>query len=71
MTKLQKQLDALLTITDVCRMFGKSAQTIFTWRQFQGLPYITIPGSGRDTIRFERREVKRWAKKENKEVVQA
>lgn len=60
-------LDNLLTEEDLSRLFRRSKLTIMLWRK-DGLPYVRIKGSHRDTIRFERTEVMVWARKNNKRI---
>lgn len=62
---LQKSLDQLWTTQDLCSRFASepTAMTIFTWRRDRGLPFIKVPGTKRDTIRFVPNDVKAWARK--------
>lgn len=57
-----------MTTTDVCRLFDRSPLTIANWRKYNGLPYVVIKGTGRDTIRFKRDEVIRWAQRNRKRI---
>ena len=56
------------TITDVAKLFRKTVLTIQNWRNFEGMPFVRIPGFGRDSIRFDPRKVARWAAKKGKEI---
>jgi hypothetical protein len=58
-----EELKGLMTTAQVADLFGKSPLTITLWRKEKGLPYVRIPGDGRDTIRFHEGRVKKWAKK--------
>lgn len=60
-------LDGLLTTSDVCRVFGRSYQTVRKWRVRRSMPYVVVPGTGRDTIRYRREDVDEWARKNKDE----
>ena len=55
-------LTGLITIQEVCRIFGKTRLTVKQWRDVRGLPYVLIPGDGRDDVRYRRKDVLAWAK---------
>lgn len=55
-----------LTAKDLVKLFRRSELTIHIWKRDKGLPHIRIPGSGRDTIRFDRPSVLTWAKENGK-----
>ena len=55
-------MNEYVTMQTVCAMFNRSAESIILWRKHKGLPYIRIPGDGRDTIRFDRLAITKWAK---------
>lgn len=59
-------IDGLLTARDVAGMMGCSTQTIRLWRKHHGLPFVLIPGSDRNVIRFRRHRVQQWAKRVGK-----
>lgn len=64
--QLQKQLQALWTTADVCRILRRTSMTVHTWRQTRGLPALEVPGSKRPAIRFVPDDVYAWAR--NNEV---
>lgn len=55
-------LSDLLDEQQVADRLGRSAQSVALWRRHRGLPYVRIPGSGRDTIRYRWPAVLQWAK---------
>ena len=57
-------LNDLITIKDVCIIFGVSEVTIHRWREEKGLNMhtITIPGDTRPAIRYSLKGLLRWAK---------
>ena len=59
------QLDGYVTTGFLCGMFSRSELAITNWRLYKGLPYVRIPGDGRDTIRYTLDEVLDWAKDQN------
>lgn len=61
-------LEGLVDTEYLAKLFARSEQTIMLWRQHDGLPYVRIPGSGRDTIRYDKAEVLEWARKKGKRV---
>lgn len=61
--------EELLTINDVCHMFDVGQMTIWTWRRELNLPEIEIPGNKRSNIRFEKPAVIKWAKENDKPIV--
>jgi len=62
------KLQSLLNTRDLAKMFDRSSLTIHLWKKKFGLPYIRIPGAGRDTIRYDKKAVKAWAKENDKEI---
>lgn len=65
-TQLQAELDKLLTVHDMCDMFGITAMTLYTWRKERSLPTVQIKGGPREnmraSIRFHPDDVAAWAK---------
>ncbi len=61
-------LENLLTTNDLCNLFRRSLMTILIWRKNKGLPYIRIPGSKRDTIRFDQEAVLEWAQRTGRRI---
>lgn len=63
---LQKNLDMLLTVHDLCEMFSVSSMTIHTWRVTRDLPVMIIKGGPRDSmrnaVRFHPKDVANWAR---------
>lgn len=59
----------LMTISDVTEMFDVGQMTIWSWRNTLDMPVIEIPGNKRNNIRFDKPQVIKWAKMNNKEVV--
>jgi len=57
-----KTLNQYVDTAFLTRLFGRSSLTVLLWRQKKGLPYLRIPGEGRDVIRYDKREVLAWAK---------
>ena len=61
----------LWTLRDLTKVFHRSMQTILNWRaQNGGLPCIEIPGSLRPAVRYDPKEVLKWAKDNDKTVYQ-
>jgi hypothetical protein len=58
-----------LTVADVARMLGRTAQTVYLWKKNKSLPYILIGGGERATIRFRKASVLAWARKNGIKVV--
>lgn len=56
----------LLTTKEVALFFDVSPQTITLWRDHKGLSCIRISGDHRDTIRYDRKTVEKWASKNDK-----
>ncbi len=56
-------MEDLSTTNYVCALFRRSALTIMHWRRFEGMPYVRIPGDGRDSIRYREREVRDWSRR--------
>lgn len=61
-------IDNQLTTADLMAMFNRSGLTIMVWRKSRGLPYIRITGAVRDTIRYDKVAVLRWARKHGKDT---
>lgn len=65
-TVLQHALDKLLTVHDICDMFGVTAMTVYTWRQTRDFPTIDIKGGPRHnvrgSVRFHPDDVAAWAR---------
>jgi phage terminase Nu1 subunit (DNA packaging protein) len=63
-------LNNLLTTEDVCSIFHVGRQTIWNWRHQEEdpLPCILITGNERHNVRFDHKDVIRWAKRNEKEV---
>ncbi len=61
-------LDELLTVRDVCTLFGRSRGTITNWIKDQDFPHVHLPGGKLPPIRFPKTEVISWAKRNNKEM---
>ncbi len=57
----------LLTTRDLARIARKTELTILNWRK-KGLPIVTVPGSGRDSVRFIRDEAIAWMKENGHRV---
>jgi hypothetical protein len=62
-------LSDLVTYKSIMALFGRSLVTVRMWHKYEGMPYVRIPGDGRDSIRFDIKEVKKWAKKNGKEII--
>lgn len=61
-------LRGYVTTADLCRMFSRAPLTILKWRQNKGLPYVRIPGDGKDTVRYKLVDVLDWAKKTKRRI---
>jgi len=59
---LQKQLNALWTVQDVCAEYGVTPMTVHLWRTNRSMPAVVINGHGRPAVRFVPAEVRKWAK---------
>lgn len=59
---------ALLTLTDLVRLFKRSRVTILHWRQTDGLPAVRIRGEFMDTVRYNKDDVIAWAGKKGKRI---
>jgi hypothetical protein len=66
--QIQFQYDNLWTTQDLCRLFGKTPMTIFSWRHAKDLPTIIIPGGFKRTVRFVPKDVLTWARDNKIEV---
>ena len=61
-------LDGLIATQYLCDLFKRSPLTILTWRTRKGLPYVSVPGAARDTIRYRLEAVLKWAREKGKRV---
>lgn len=61
-------LNDLVDVNYLQKMFRRSDLSILLWRRKDGLPFVIIPGGGRDTIRFSLPEVVAWAREKGKRV---
>jgi hypothetical protein len=61
-------IEDLVDTNYVMQLFRRSELTIAYWRKNDGLPYVRIKGNARDTIRFDRKAVLRWAKKNHRRM---
>lgn len=68
---LEEQVNQLLTTEDICKMFGVTYMTVYTWKNTRGLPHITIRGESRSTIRYHPYDVSNWAAREGLRPVMA
>jgi len=61
----------MITTTDVMRLFDVTSMTVLNWRNraTDPLPCIHIPGSRRAAIRFIYRDVRAWAKRNDRVLV--
>ena len=50
-----------LTHREVAKGFARSEVTIFNWKKSKGLPYLVLPGTTKDAIRYELDSVVQWA----------
>lgn len=60
--QLQRQLDELWTMTDVCKVLGRTSMTIHNWRRDRKLPAVEVQGHKRPAIRFVPADVLEWAR---------
>lgn len=67
-TPAEEILGDLLDTAQMVKLFGVTELSIHNWRAGKGLPYVRIPGSGRDTIRYRRAAVKEWAEREGRQM---
>lgn len=60
----------LLTIHDICELFGVKQMSIWSWRHRPSdpLPAIVIPGNKRHTLRFKFDDVEAWGIRNNKKM---
>lgn len=61
-------LNDIVTTGYLCKLFKRGTLTLQNWRNDLGLPYIRIPGDGRDTIRYDLDAVIDWAQKNHKRI---
>lgn len=61
---IQRLVDRLLTVQDLCRRFDVTAMTINHWRNRETgkLPSVVIKGDRRPSIRFVPSDVSKWAR---------
>jgi hypothetical protein len=55
-------IPGLVTAKYLSKMFKKTVQVIYDWRNRKGLPFVIIPGDGGDMHRFNLNKVIAWAK---------
>ena len=67
---LQREVNKLLTVRDLRKMFRVSAQTVHAWRDKKNLPTVVIPSDRRPAIRFVETEIRSWAKQHDMEIYQ-
>lgn len=65
---LVEEFQQLVTSEDLEQIFGVTRQTIFRWRQNEGLDKLAIvfPAKPNDLIRFQLTSVLRWASRREK-----
>ena len=69
MTKIVLDLEHMVTNFDLCNLFGVRAMTLTNWRmRSDPLPFIEIPGSSKSSVRYDLREVVKWAEKNGKQI---
>lgn len=70
MMKKQNVIDSnmLLTTVHMQQMFGVVRKTVWWWRTNKAMPYLRIPGAGKDAIRFHLPDVVAWAVKQNRPI---
>ena len=49
-----------ITVEELSKRLGVSRQTIYTWREKHGLPYVKLVRS----VRFDWEQVQEWLKRE-------
>lgn len=62
--ELQRQMDDLWAVQDVCEVYGVTPMTVHLWRRDRNppMPAVVIPGVKRPAVRFVESEVRAWAK---------
>jgi hypothetical protein len=58
----------LLTVADVAEAFEVTSMTIYLWRRYRGLPFLLIPSQGKDSVRFYKDKVVKWARRQGLDV---
>lgn len=61
-------LENYVTTKYVAKLLSRTELTIHHWTKKEGLPYIRIPGDGRDTIRYDKQAVIQWATQTGRRV---
>lgn len=63
-------LTNLLTMDDVCIIFGVKQMTLWNWRkrEFDPMPDIVIPGNERNNVRFDFDAIEAWGRKNEKKM---
>lgn len=64
----EEVLSGFVTEGYLRKLFKRGGLTINLWRRDKALPFVRIPGDGRDAIRYRLDEVKQWAKENDKRV---
>lgn len=62
-------LNNLILIRDIEKIFGVSTQSVYKWRKSLGLDdkaLVPIPGDVRDTLRYDLEKVLEWAADTNR-----
>jgi hypothetical protein len=65
---LLRYLNSLWTLQDLMVLFDRKELTIHLWIKNESLPVVRIPGDKRDSIRFDRDDVLRWARTKKKRI---
>ena len=66
---LSKATGSLLTVRQISRMLGVTKATIRNYRMQRQLPYYTMEGTSRPSIRFDEGLVLDWLQFNNRRVV--
>jgi len=63
-------MNNLLTMDDVCTIFGVKQMTLWNWRkrEIDPMPDIVIPGNERNNIRFDFDEIEAWGRTNEKKM---
>ena len=67
--RLQREVDQLLDVHQVARLFGRTTMTISLWRRQQKMPTVTMIKGERTIYRFVPDDVVKWARKTGKTIV--
>ena len=62
--KVVEYMTDFATDKDICQFFRKTTVTIREWRESRGLPFVVIPGDGKNLIRYRLELVIPWATRE-------